>query len=366
MTQVVPLTAMLLVIAAIVSLTRAEELVFPGERWIETQPELQGIDSRGLAEAVGGLAASAGRNGTERTVIVRRGRVVWSGSEADTPQRVWSIAKAFTSTAHGLLIEDGKCSMETLAKDYNPLLAEHYPQVTLRHLATMTSGIDGTGGFYDCGPQGRCDANALTKPLSPFFPPGDKFLYWDEATQHYGAALTAIAEEPLPDLLERRVLQPIGVRTFDWQTDLTGEVVNWTGGVVISANDLARLGLLFLRGGQWQGEQIVDADWVDQATRVQVPTSVPNAFPNSNRVGAGVYGYHWWSNGLLPDGRRHWPDLPCGAYGRSGYNNNRLIVVPEWEVVVVRLGLDQRDDLLTTEELNRFFKQLGESLVDLP
>ena len=75
--------------------------------------------------------------------------------------------------------------LDTLARDYNPQLAEHYPAVTLRHLATMTSGIDGVGGSYDRDPAGRGDANALVAPAPPFFPPGTKYQYWDEATQHY-------------------------------------------------------------------------------------------------------------------------------------------------------------------------------------
>jgi hypothetical protein len=50
----------------------------------------------------------------------------------------------------------------------------------------MTSGLDGVGGSYDFDDQGCGDQNALVKPLPPFFPPGSKFMYWDEATQHYG------------------------------------------------------------------------------------------------------------------------------------------------------------------------------------
>ena len=73
------------------------------------------------------LAAHAGSNGVKRMVIVRNGRMIWRGAEADTQQPVWSVTKAFTSTAHGLLIEDGKCTLDTLAKDYDPALAEHYP-----------------------------------------------------------------------------------------------------------------------------------------------------------------------------------------------------------------------------------------------
>ena len=83
----------------------------------------------------------------------------------------------------------------------------------------MTSGYDGVGGSYDCDAgKERCDANAFVPPSSPVFAPGTRFMYWDEATQEYGYVLTKIAGEPLPDLLRRRVLDPIGGRVEGWRS----------------------------------------------------------------------------------------------------------------------------------------------------
>jgi CubicO group peptidase (beta-lactamase class C family) len=104
----------------------ADESVFPGAAWQQATPESQGVDSAKLQAAVDYLREAAGREGVKRMVIVRNGRMIWRGPEADKPQGVWSVTKAFTSTAHGLLIEDGKCSLDTLAKDFDPELAEFY------------------------------------------------------------------------------------------------------------------------------------------------------------------------------------------------------------------------------------------------
>ena len=342
----------------------ASEMIFPGKSWPEATPESQQVDSQKLAQAVIVLEEAAGSNGVKRMVIVRNGRMIWKGPEADTKQGVWSVTKAFTSTAHGLLIEDGKCTLDTLAKDFNPALAEYYPTVTLRHLATMTSGIDGVGGSYDCDDQGRCDANALVDPLPPFFAPGTKYMYWDEATQQYGFVLTKIAGESLHDLLKRRILDPIGIFRLSWKQDNTGKVPNWTGGIEISAADLARFGHLFLNRGSWNGKQLIDAAWVGEATRVQVPATIPDALATSDRQGSGVYGYHWWPNGVRPDGKRRWPDAPPGTYARSGYNNNDLFVIPAWNMVTVRLGLDQRQDSITAAEYNEFLRRVGEAILD--
>jgi len=342
----------------------ASKCVFPGATWEQVTPESQNIDSVKLQAAVDYLRKAAGKEGVKRMVIVRNGRMIWRGPEADKPQGVWSVTKAFTSTAHGLLIEDRKCTLDTLAKDYDPALAKYYPTVTLRHFATMTSGLDGVGGGYDFDDQRRGDQNALVEPLPPFFAPGTKYMYWDEATQHYGYTLTQIAGESLHDYLKRRILDPIGITTLNWKRDSTGKVLNWTGGIEISAEDLARFGLLFLNRGNWNGRQLINADWVDQATRVQVPPSIPNALPNSSRKGSGIYGFHWWPNGITPEGERHWPAAPLSAYARSGYNNNDLFVIPAWNMVTVRLGLDEREDKITDAEYNTFLRMVGEAIKD--
>jgi len=340
-------------------------MVFPGSSWEVATPESQNIDSAKLQAAVNYLRDHSGSNGIKRLIIVRNGRVIWQGSEVNRRQRVWSVTKAFTSTAQGLLIEDGKCTLDTLAAKYNPRdLAEYYPKVTLRHFATMTSGYDGVGGSYDFDEKHRGDENALARPLPPFFAPGTKYQYWDEATQRYGYVLTQIAGEPLYDYLKRRIFTPIGITDTDWQADVTGKVPNWTGGLVISAADLARFGHLFLNEGNWAGKQLISASWVREATSVQVPPSIPNYLANSDRKGSGVYGYHWWPNGVTPEGKRRLPDAPLCTYSRSGYNNNDLFIIPAWNVITVRLGTDQAEHNITTAEYNIFLKKLGEAILD--
>ena len=109
----------------------------------------------------------------------------------------------------------------------------------------------------------------------------------------------------------------------------------------ISARDMARFGHLMLNRGVWDGRRLLDEGWVARATAVQVPASLPDGFPASGIPGSGCYGFNWWVNGLKPDGTRKWPDAPAGTFATQGHNNNRMWVVPEWETVVVRLGLDE-------------------------
>src|SRR4051795_9574069 len=104
----------------------ADDMAFPAKEWAKAGPQSQGVDSGRLADAVRYLEEHAGPDGVKRLVIVRRGWMIWSGEEADRRQPDASITKAFTSTAHGLLIANGKCTLDTLAKEFNPEhLAEH-------------------------------------------------------------------------------------------------------------------------------------------------------------------------------------------------------------------------------------------------
>jgi CubicO group peptidase (beta-lactamase class C family) len=103
----------------------------------------------------------------------------------------------------------------------------------------------------------------------------------------------------------------------------------------------------------------VPEPWVREATRPQVPASVPVADTDRKRSdGAGVYGFNWWTNGVRPDGRRLLPHAPEGTFLAVGLHHNVLIVIPEWEMVVVRLGEDEvRGD--TWAVLDDFLRRLA-------
>jgi CubicO group peptidase (beta-lactamase class C family) len=352
-------------------------MTFPGAAWEVVKPEGERLDSGRLRGAIDFLKGKVGHDGVKELVIVRRGRLVWQGDDADKVHGVWSCTKSFTSTALGLLIADGKCSLDTRAADLFPPLKEKYPAVTLRHFTTMTSGYravgdaEATGGYLH-GPSDR-----PFEPAAPLFRPGEKFAYWDSAMNTFGLCLTAAAGEPLDALLKRRVMDPIGVDPAKWKWGDRGTVVlsgkklevnsgsgNGGGHVQISAREMARFGHLMLNEGKWKGRQLVPADWVKEATRVQVPADLPDGFPRSNIPGSGVYGYNWWVNGKKPDGRLRLADVPSRTFSANGHNNNRLWVVPEWGMVIVRLGRDQADRRLTAEGENGFLKRVGEAIRD--
>jgi len=366
------LSIAIILIARILSASPASaassDMVFPGKDWQEATPESQGVDSAKLAAAVSYLKDKSGSDGVNELVMIRNGRLIWKGSNIDKKHGVWSLTKSFTSTVLGLLIDDGKTTLDTRAKDYVPTMAAVYPDVTLRHFTTMTSGYYAVGdeprGTYRHGPS-RTPFKPAAKPL--FQPPGSHYAYWDSAMNQFANVLTRIANEPIEELFKRRIADPIGMdrSRWDWGDFGTVDAIVVNGGsgnnskhMFISARELARFGLLFLNRGQWNGKQIIGAEWVDMATRSQVPLSI-SLGKFSAADGRGTYGFNWWVNEINPQGQRKWPDVPVSAYSASGYNNNDMFIIPEWNMVVVRLGLDQKDVPLGDATYNTFLKKVG-------
>ena len=330
-------------------MTSSLQTVFPGAQWERATPESQGVDAPGLERAHEFLEGELGPGSTNEAVLIRHGRLIWEGSDSRRVHGVWSVTKSFTSTCLGLLADDGRCGLGTPAHEFAPELDDHYPEVTLRHFATMTSGYCAVGdaprGGYTHGP-------SLT-PLEPgeeplFAPPGSRYAYWDSAMNIFALVLTRIAREPLESLFRRRVTDPIGIGKDEWRwgvldkTDavaVNGGAGNMNKHVFISAQALARLGLLFLHRGVWDGRRLLSASWADDATSVQVAVSLPLGHPESGIDGRGCYGFNCWVNGVKPDGKRVFPAAPAGTFLARGKFDNMLFVIPEWDMVIVRLGL---------------------------
>ena len=366
--------SVIVVFALLVYVCVGGAMVFPEENWQEAAPESQGIDSKRLDAAIGYLAGNSGTDGVKELVIIRNGYMIFKGSDIDKVHGVWSLTKSFTSTVLGLLIDDGKATLDTLATDHLGNMRTTYPGVTLRHFTTMTSGYYAVGdeprGGYEHGPS----LTPFRPGPKPLFAPGSKYAYWDSAMNQFGNVLTRVAGEEIEALFKRRVADPIGMNRAKWNWGdfgkVDGLIVNGGSGnnnkhIRICARELARFGHLFLNRGKWKGKQLLNASWVDAATKAQVPSSMPLGH-SSSADGRGVYGFNWWVNGIKTDGNRKWPGAPAGAYAACGYNNNDMFVIPQWNMVIVRLGLDQKDCIIADEIYGKFLSRVGRAIKDAP
>ncbi len=196
----------------------------------------------------------------KRTVEKTALKKIFKGPEADIAQNVWSCTKTFTSIVLGLLIAEGKCSLDSKVSDFLPELKDHYPELTFRHFATHTSGYKAAGD-KTAGGHGQ-SSTPFTPSSDPLFAPGSAFKYWDSAMNVFAKALTMVAGEPLEDYFKRKVAEPIGMDDDKWGWKdfgiIDGVIVNGGAGnkgrgIFISASEMAKLGQLYLNKGSWNG-----------------------------------------------------------------------------------------------------------------
>lgn len=329
------------------------QAVFPGDDWQVATPGSQQVDGALLDQAMDYLAQESGSQGSNQALVILNGYMIWAGNDIDNQHNVWSTSKSFTSTILGLLIDDNKCTLDTLAHTYIDALSQDYSGVKLRHFATMTSGYNAVGGAQTSTP---------FTPTNPLFTPGSEFEYWDAAMNQFGQVLTHIAQMSMEELFHQRIADPIGMDPDKWNWGdwgsvdgyvINGGAGNKSKGISISARELARFCYLFLHRGNWDGTQLISGTWVDQATAAQVDMNLPG------ESGPGSYGFNWWTNGLHSDGGRRWPSAPPGTYSASGHNNNHCYVVPEWQMVIVRLGTDGNVD---KDKYDAFFNLLASAV----
>ena len=286
-------------------------------------------------------------------LVVRHGYIAgeWMGVPAmpQTTFDVWSCTKSATGIAYGLLLDDSRnhrlpndaqINLDSHAYSYipegHPLTDPAKEEIRLRHLLSMTSGIPGEdhgiegiavrpgGGEYEFA-LGR-EADRFGDSVGRLYaPPGDAWDYSDAAFAHLSLIFFHVAGQEIGDFMKTRVFQPIGIENSGWDLQggggNLGPHTNAHSGLRLSASDFARLGYLLLRGGAWNGKQIVPKWWIDLATK------------KSQDINPG-YGYTFWVN---TDGQL-WPHVPKDAFAFMGYATNRCYVVPSLDLVVVRLG----------------------------
>ena len=111
---------------------------------IQTQPD-EAVFTQKLKSALTYLESACGKDGIKKVVVLREGKTVFKGVASEVTQNIWSCSKSFTGTVLGLLIAEGKCSLDDKVCKYIPGLKEYYPDVTFRNFATMTSGYNAIG-----------------------------------------------------------------------------------------------------------------------------------------------------------------------------------------------------------------------------
>lgn len=258
-----------------------------------TPPESLGVDPVALAAAVSELGLA---EGARSAVIVYRGRIVaeerWVGSQTALDD-VRSVTKSVSSTLVAVAIDHGFIgSIDDRMVDYlPPALIPSDPAkdaITLRHLLTMTSGLQWTEStdLYTWAVDPDPARYILERPLAT--DPGTRFNYSTGASHLLSVVLReATGLDPL-DFADAYLFAPLGITDRAWLRDAQGRPFG-SFGLQLRTEDLAKLGLLFLDHGRWDDQAVVPGLWIRDALSVHI-----NGFQDYGPLTDAGYGYLWW------------------------------------------------------------------------
>ncbi|BDC48943.1 hypothetical protein F183_A12590 [Bryobacterales bacterium F-183] len=275
------------------------------------------------------LVEMAKTSDTAGLVILQNGQRI-----ADyTPSRrvhVQSVSKPLLSLAAGCLHTDGKLpSLDiTLGEVIPKLKGDPKEKITLRQLMAHVSGV-----LHPRNEKGQnaesfknlrdTRAFALAQPLEE--PPGTKRRYNNTGMILTVAMIEAIAGEPLAQYLDRRLFQPMGIRSASLMKDRAGHAYGYMG-LVINAEDLAKIGQLVLNDGMWDGRQLIAQSWMRESTRQAV---FPQISPRQSLI--------WNFQGVTPE-------PPPFLIQHSGDGGNWLIIFPDLKLVAARVRDSKSED----------------------
>jgi len=300
------------------------DAVYPGEAWERiARPECAGWSATGLEQIREKLAGMS----TTGMVAIVGGRVLFEYGDLETVSYLASVRKSVLSMLYGIYVERGIIDLdETLADigiDDVGGLTDAERQAKVRHLLAARSGV-----YHEASNGGDDLASAPPRGSQR---PGDYYLYSNWDFNALGTVFEIRTGKSIYDALEEHLTRPLGFRDFDRashrRTGDSTRSVHLAYHMNFSTRDMARIGYVMLRDGNWNGTQIVPRGWVAESTRPI--TRVHEMNPERRRAGPFGYGYLWWVF--------DWPELGPdyeGAYTGLGAVGQHILVMPALDLVV--------------------------------
>jgi CubicO group peptidase (beta-lactamase class C family) len=253
----------------------------------------------------------------------------------ETLHPVMSVTKSFSSTLTGIAIDKGliKGTDESLLAFFpeykEKLSANNKGAITLRNVLSMSAGFDWdetTLSYSDPRNPVRLMFRAddiigylFNRPIKD--PPGSKFVYNTGLSTLLGAMIERRSSLSINEFARKYLFGPLGITKYKLgYLDKAQKVPSSGGGLLLRPRDMAKLGYLFLKKGNWKGEQIVSAKWVEEATREQVKL-LPSWLAG--------YGYQWWLLDFETE------DESIKGYAATGWGGQGIFVFPALDAVVV-------------------------------
>jgi CubicO group peptidase (beta-lactamase class C family) len=306
---------------------------WPTRQWTVDDPAAQAVDPDAL-EAVHERAPLE-VPAISALLAVRHGYLIferyYGGLEPDEPINVRSVTKSVTSTLAGAALRTGL--LTGLATRTVEVIPDRIPagadplveQVTLWQWLTMTSALEwaASGDWQRLLAAPDWVEMTLSLPVTGI--PGETYVYNTGGSHVLGVMVAAAAGKPLEDYAQEVLFTPLGISLGGWMRSPQNEVSAGSG-LEMSPRDMAKLGYLYLRGGEWDGEQIIEPQFAAEATTWQSAGDATG--------GWAAYGYQWW----VTNTNAGYP-----AYFALGYGGQHIFVVPALDLVVVA-GIERRVD----------------------
>ncbi|MDO5818122.1 MAG: serine hydrolase [Eubacteriales bacterium] len=286
------------------------------QAFVRATPESQGISSDLFAALLRELDASKDTE-MHHFMALRHGKVICECNFAPYPKGMWhithSMCKSITGMAIGMLIEEEKLKLDENIYD---IFSDHInafskifrPVITVENLLTMTSGVtfnesgivsgnDWLGSFLNASVNGK---------------PGTEFQYNSLNTYVLSAIVTKRTGETLTEYLTPRLFGPLGITKYYWETCPKG-ITKGGWGLFLCAEDMAKLGQLYLQKGKWNGQQLVSEYWIEISTVRHLKTQND------------TYGY----------GYQLWMEQRPGSFEYNGMLGQNVIIYPDMDMVLV-------------------------------
>lgn len=286
------------------------------QAFVRATPESQGISSDLFAALLRELDASKDTE-MHHFMALRHGKVICECNFAPYPKGMWhithSMCKSITGMAIGMLIEEEKLKLDENIYDIFPDHINAFskifrPVITVENLLTMTSGVtfnesgivsgnDWLGSFLNASVNGK---------------PGTEFQYNSLNTYVLSAIVTKRTGETLTEYLTQRLFGPLGITKYYWETCPKG-ITKGGWGLFLCAEDMAKLGQLYLQRGKWNGQQLVSEYWIEISTARHLKTQND------------TYGY----------GYQLWMEQRSGSFEYNGMLGQNVIIYPDMDMVLV-------------------------------
>ena len=267
-------------------------------------------------------------------MIVKDGQVIfsrWQSEGVDTvPHVLHSVSKTFTATAVGLAIADGKMALTDKVIDYFPdklpaEVSDNLKAMTIRDLLTMSCGHDVEPSFRN--PEQDWVTAFLAHPV--VHEPGTFYLYNSLGTYMLSAIVQQVTGEKIVDYLTPRLFEPLHIDKPKWEESPQG--INCGGwGLYLKTEDLAKMGQLLLQKGEWNGKQLIPAEWVAEMSKKQVESINPGTRMEDAEAKGLTKETSDWMQGY---GYQMWRCRP-GCFRADGARGQYIIVVPDKNAVI--------------------------------